>query len=234
MPTTITEADVGIAYSQAIRLSLSDDIWDVKRAIVKCQQIIHLFPFHADAQVLLHKLTHLEGQLDLQEARRDSRLRKTAAEVNHFLVASRGLAWIVAAWIVYFVSQSVVGESAIKRLGVSALVLALTAMFARRLIDLISVANTLFFTLQEEYSHLLFAYVFSPVRNALGIRMPFAQYFRYIEMDVDGAPIIDDTGFPVRASITKAYLIYKRQGKLPGFALNESRMAREWYTKIRF
>lgn len=233
MPKAITEADVEAAYSEAIRLSLSDDVWDVKRAIVKCRQIVHLFPFHADAQVLLHKLTHLEGQLDLQEARRDSLLRKTTEEVNHYLVASRALAWIALAWVIYFLSKYVVADSAVIRIGITASTLALTAIFGRRLIDGMGLANTIFFTLQEEYAHVLTAYFFSPIRNAFGMRMPLGQYLRYIEMDVDGVPITDDAGVPVRASIKRAYRIYRRQGKLPGFALNESRMAREFYTKIR-
>ena len=59
-PSVVSQV-VEQAYSDAVRLSLSPDIFDVKRARIKCQEILHYYnPFHSDAQILCEKLLWIE------------------------------------------------------------------------------------------------------------------------------------------------------------------------------
>jgi hypothetical protein len=62
-------------YSAALRLSLSQDIWDVKRARIMCQEILHYYnPFHADTQILMEKLLRIEKILEAELAKDNFKL----------------------------------------------------------------------------------------------------------------------------------------------------------------
>lgn len=69
------------AYRTAVRLSLSQDIWDVKRARIKCQEILHYYnPFHADTQILMEKLLRIEKIMETELAKEDFKVHAPVFE----------------------------------------------------------------------------------------------------------------------------------------------------------
>src|SRR5262249_16427600 len=98
------------AYSQALRLSLSNDILAVKPPAIICRSILYYHPFHRDAQILLIRLRPLEEQLDLEDVRRDTRARSTSDEVSRRLVFWRFQTWGLLAIGIFALCAAVFGS----------------------------------------------------------------------------------------------------------------------------
>lgn len=229
----LTEEEAETAYSQALRLSLSNDILDVKRAAVICKSILHYHPFHEYAEVLLLRLGETESRLDFEDKRRDLRARSTADEVNRRMVYERFLILSLLAIVIYNFSVILTGRYW-RWLPLVISVAALPTLFllCRRLLYVAGARVAVWHAFVEEYLHLFSIYVFSPVRNAFYRRMPLRKYSDFIEMDADGKTFTSADGHALRATFRGAIDIYLETGRLPGFAVNYTRMCREFYTDV--
>jgi TIR domain-containing protein len=226
-------------YDQAIALSLSKESLDLKKAIVCCRQILHYDPFHQDATLLLHKLQQIEEQMDILARQRPQlRFHSSAGDnAHHHWNVSTWILWITGVFssaFLLFIITSAFSMSrwlfgALTLFGIGAITWLLRIKKVRLVLEFIFLYSP---QMTHEGGHIRAMYEVRPVVNALGQKMPFKRYFDYIELIVDGSPLVDDAGKPLRWSMKEGIRQILLHGKMPTPAVNRSRMENEWYSKM--
>jgi hypothetical protein len=78
----------------------------------------------------------------------------------------------------------------------------------------------------HERGHLAAIYKLHPISNAVGKVLPWREYVRQLELEMDGRY--------VKGGAREALSYYVRTGKFPGIAVNHSRMHRDWFSSVEF
>jgi hypothetical protein len=227
VPLSTIRSDLESAYNDACRLSLSPDLYDIKRAIVRCRQVLHYDAFHSEAQILLDKLLAVDRRLEAEASRRDVRYHLTQAEVNS---GARWSRFAVLAMLLFTIplalSRGFTWGRALGILLPNLLIAWCLVGKWPRFIRYLSFWLNWHTALIHERGHLAAIYKLHPISNAVGKVLPWREYVRQLELEMDGRY--------VKGGAREALSYYVRTGKFPGIAVNHSRMHRDWFSSVEF